>query len=285
MILSFHPCFDADVQIILADKPVDEGHIRLIKQAHAIILPQACSFELYKLCSHHCDHVFPNYDIRFSYPGKVGQSRLFQDLGLPHPFTKCWKNVDEMLDVIQKTGKFPHDLPFVIKANLIHEGEGTFIIRNSADMATAMEFLKSLETSGYQSFVSQEFIDSGGRILRVVIIGDQFITYWKAGPLSSHGVISISKGAQIIRGWADHLQAMARDLAKIFQQKSKANLAAIDFIFARKGDGQRPLFLEINYYFGRRGLGGSLRFYEILFQAVIQWLKQTGLNWKRVRLV
>ena len=60
------------------------------------------------------------------------------------------------------------------------------------------------------------------------------------------------------------------NLLERFLRATGINLAAMDILYS--GDG--PLFLEINYYFGRRGLGGSEQFYQFLNQAVKEWLSQ-----------
>ena len=48
------------------------------------------------------------------------------------------------------------------------------------------------------------------------------------------------------------------------------NLAAIDLLIPKI---EKPLFLEINYYFGRKALGGSDRFYQLLDKTIKEWLK------------
>jgi len=42
MILSFHPCFDANVQVILGARRLDSPDLELIRDAEAIVLPQGC---------------------------------------------------------------------------------------------------------------------------------------------------------------------------------------------------------------------------------------------------
>ena len=51
----------------------------------------------------------------------------------------------------------------------------------------------------------------------------------------------------------------------------KLNLAAFDLVFP-PGE-TAPVFLEINYTFGRTGLGGSEKFYILLQNAVDHWLQ------------
>ena len=36
----------------------------------------------------------------------------------------------------------------------------------------------------------------------------------------------------------------------------------------------KPLFLEINYFFGRKGLGGSEKYYKILQDEIDNWIKR-----------
>jgi ribosomal protein S6--L-glutamate ligase len=60
-------------------------------------------------------------------------------------------------------------------------------------------------------------------------------------------------------------------------------LAGFDFIFDERtlaAGRVEPLMLEINYYFGRTGLGGSEAFYKILTAEVDHWLAGLGLQRK-----
>ncbi len=283
MILSFHPCFEADAQIILGDKAIGEEHLHLIERARAIILPQSCHSGLYYLCRSKCRHIFPNYDARFLYPGKVGQTRLFERLSLPYPVTRIWPNVEELENFVQKKNGYPHKMPFIFKANLLHEGDGTFVVRRAEDFRSAANFMKKLERSGQTSFITQEYISTSGRVLRVVIIGRQLFSYWKEANGAKY-VVNLSKGARTNHELEPALQDLGKEWAKIFQQKTGVNLAAIDFIF-RAEDTSKPLFLEVNYYFGRRGLGGSLKFYELLYKTVKEWLDGVGVDHRNLKLV
>ena len=66
MILSFHPCYEGDKNIICAGRRPDEHDRAAMAQADAVILPQGCTRLLYEAARHHCLHVFPDYgfDIR-----------------------------------------------------------------------------------------------------------------------------------------------------------------------------------------------------------------------------
>ena len=60
MIVSFHPLFEADRNIICAGRE-DPAAIRA---ADAVILSQGCYRALYEMAWENCPHVFPNYDAR-----------------------------------------------------------------------------------------------------------------------------------------------------------------------------------------------------------------------------
>jgi ribosomal protein S6--L-glutamate ligase len=59
--------------------------------------------------------------------------------------------------------------------------------------------------------------------------------------------------------------------------KTGINLAGFDVIFEPVKEHIKPLMLEINYFFGRRGLGGSDAYYEILNREIRDWLNQLNL--------
>ena len=92
---------------------------------------------------------------------------------------------------------------------------------------------------------------------------------------------SVSKGARIDTESDPELCQQALGLTDGFCRRSRIDLAGIDFIFEENDPPQskpRPLLLEINYYFGRTGLGGSKRFYTLLEAAIDRWLAGLGLG-------
>ena len=91
---------------------------------------------------------------------------------------------------------------------------------------------------------------------------------------------SLAKGARIDTRADVRLRQTAEERARSLCRQTGIDLAGIDLIFkkerAKSGDPQ-PLLLEINYFFGRAGLGGSERFYALLRSAVDRWLANRGL--------
>jgi ribosomal protein S6--L-glutamate ligase len=285
MILSFHSCFLADTQIILGDGTLDAHDRRHIEAADVIILPQICPLELYQACKKASALLFPNYEARFEYPGKIGQSRLFKDFGLPHPKTKQWSSVKAFRNNRSKGGVFPHKMPFVIKADKTHEAEGVHIVQDSAALESALKAMERLEGSGLSGFVSQEWIETEGNVLRVIIMGRCLRSYWKRAEGSGEKVASISRGAKIDEKWRPDLQEKGKKQAQKLSAATGINLAALDFVFAFSHPDPLPLFLEANYSFGRQGLGGSRNFYLLLFAVLQEWLAEKGFDPDSVTLL
>ncbi|MGD9031454.1 MAG: hypothetical protein PVJ69_03090 [Desulfobacteraceae bacterium] len=278
MILSFHPCFLGDTLVILGDGTLDTHDLRHIHAAEAIILPQYCNSALYRACKSSSAQIFPNYDARFEYPGKIGQSLLFKKYKCPHPETQQWASVRTFKEAYEGERDFAHRMPFLIKGDQAHEAEGIYTITDRSALEASLEDLKRLEGSGGSGFISQELIRAEGNVLRVVIIGGRTISYWKRARERGQMITTISRGAEIDREWNPDLQTKGKTEAERFVAATGINLAAIDFVFDVNQPDPQPLFLEINYIFGRRGLGGSMRFYQLLSQALQEWLAERGFD-------
>ena len=281
MILSFHPCFTADHQIILGDRSLNEADHRLIRSAHAVILHQGRADGVFHECQNAGTPTFPNYEMRHAYPGKVGQSRLFHAFQLPHPRTFRWRRVD----LFNKVPRPPHEFPFVVKDDGSHEAEGVFVVTDPTSLKAALAFLSLKESGENNGFVTQDFVASGGNVLRSVIMGKQILTYWKRPIKPGQVITTISRGARIDHDWEPALQEKGKVQAQLLARRTGIDLAAVDFVFPLSKEDPEPLFLEINYFFGRRGLGGMDAYYRLLFRAIQNWLKGIGLSPETVELV
>jgi ribosomal protein S6--L-glutamate ligase len=285
MILSFHPCFDADVQVILGARRLDSSDLELMRNAEAIVLPQGCTEDLFHACSRSDALIFPNYEMRFKHPGKTGQSLLFKEFGLSHPVTLRWPTVDKFKKTCPDPELLPHNLPFLIKDDKSHEADGVYFVEGRSSLSEALDYLILRERSGMLGFVTQEFVPSGGNVLRVVIIGKRVITYWKRPNKTGQLITTISRDAIIDSEWKPDLQEKGKEQAHVLTEKTGINLAAVDFVFPFSVKNPEPLILEINYFFGRRGLGGTENYYRLLHQAVQDWLADAMLDPNSIRLV
>lgn len=278
MILSFHPCFTADFQIILGARSLDPEDILIINKADAVILPQGYSYEMYLACKERCKNIFPNYDSRYEYPGKTGQIRLFKKMYLPHPKSFLWESVQEFRRALKEREIYPPEKSFFIKSDKGHEGSGIYPVKDYDSLEIALGRLSLLEKSGSGEFITQELVPSRGNVLRVVIMGKNLISYWKRPKKKNGLVTTISRGAEIDKDWREDLQKKGRYLAGKLSSVSGINLAAVDMVFPLEMPDPSPLLLEINYYFGRRGLGGSMKYYGLLFETIREWLSEKGLD-------
>ncbi len=279
MVLSFHPCFEGDVNRLCAGREPDEEDLTAIRAADAVILPQGCAQPLYEMARSHCPRVFPDYTARFNYPGKIGQIHLFREMAVPHPPAACFKETGDF------RRRYPHFLPHapfcypvVFKFDWGGGGDNVFLVNSGMEMDAALQKAARYENSGQRGFLIQEYIPAGNRSLRVAVIGATLKTYWRTGGKPSSFLTNISKGGSIDDQAAPDLQARGAAAVGSFCKKTGINLAGFDLLFSTEDAQSPPLFLEINFFFGRRGLGGSERFYGLLVDEIRSWLRSVGLK-------
>ncbi|MCD6319875.1 MAG: glutathione synthase [Candidatus Desulfofervidaceae bacterium] len=270
-IISLHPYIKGDINFIIADKELSPRQKELIKQAKAIILSQGCKAEIYWFCRWHCPYVFPNYDYRYPGEGKIGDALLWQTLNLPHPRTIIYPDIHSFFAIHSLNfDRLPFPFPFVLKGNKGGEGDMVYMIENTRILEEILNMLSSLERHhNRHGFIIQEFIPAQTKDLRVIIIGKKRFFFWRIqkgggwkSNLAQGAVIDSDVSLEVQRAIAPYLDKLC--------QKTGINLAAIDILCPKD---KEPLFLEINYFFGRRGLGGSERFYQLLEEAVKEWLQ------------
>ncbi len=129
------------------------------------------------------------------------------------------------------------------------------------------------EKTGQKGFLLQEYIPSDNRSLRVALIGGKLISYWRVQKDTDNFRAGLSQGAVADFESDPKLIKAAEKNVKEFCKKTGINLAGFDFLFSSENNYNEPLFLEINYFFGRKGLGGSEKFYAILNREIRKWLK------------
>ena len=265
MILSFHPMIEADKNIICAGREPGDTDKEAIQNARAVILPQGCRISLYQMAVQHCPHVFPNYDAMIQYPGKTGQIRLFQKWQVPHPKSLVFDSLDQWHQARNIQIRFP----CVFKFSWGGEGHTVYYIDSQKALDTQIARAKEYENTGQYGFIVQDYIPCQGRSLRMVIVNQSIASYWRVQSDSFYS--NIAQGATIAYDIEPELVESAKLRMIDFCQKTHINLAGFDFIFHEKH--RLPLFLEINYFFGRKGLGGGEAFYKMLISGIKNWLK------------
>lgn len=279
MIVSFHPLYEGDVNLLCAGREPDDRDAAAVRGADIVILPQGCRRSLYEMAKTLCGKVFPNYDARFQYSGKIGQHRLFQKIGAPHPRTVAfsdWMDFCRQYPIFSET-TMPFSFPFIVKFDWGGEGMTVYRVDSVRCVEKIAETIKRFEGTGQKGFLFQEFIPSGNQTLRVVVIGKTLISYWKVQNRREGFKANIHQQASIDFHSAPELIAKGEAAVRVFCRQTGIDLAGIDILFS--GDRKRtPLFLEINYFFGRKGLGGSARYYEILMDEIRKWVENQNIS-------
>jgi ribosomal protein S6--L-glutamate ligase len=278
MILSYHPCFEADKNLLCAGREPGADDLEAIQAADAVILPQGCRQSLYKMARSNCKHVFPNFDAKFNHRGKIGQIQLFQEHHVFHPKTKVYRNIRTFSETYRNFSEnLIYDFPFVFKFDWGGDGDLVYLIRSVEHFSNILKVAEEFENSGQKGFIIQEYIPSNNRSLRVVVIGETFLSYWRIQHDADHFLSNVAKDAIIDYDLYPDMQATAVESVKQFCSLTKINLAGFDILFASETRTYTPIFLEINYYFGRRGLGGSEIFYDLLTKEIMKWIARIGL--------
>jgi len=273
MIVSFHPLIDADKNIICAGRQPDGEDLAAIKAAKAVVLGQGCYQSLYEMARTNCSNVFPNYDVKFKYPGKTGQIKLFREINAKHPASEIYSNIASFPKRYrQNPERLPSGYPIVFKLDWGGGGDTVYLVNSAEQLQKTIALTAGFEKSGQAGFLLQEYIPSGNKTLRVVVIGKRFISYWRVQQNRGNFYTNLSKGAVIDSEAEPALQQKAVAVVKELCQKTGINLAGLDVIFSSEDEDPAPLLLEINYFFGRTGLGGSEAYYRILQEEIQTWL-------------
>lgn len=279
MILSYHPCFEADKNRLCAGRNPGMDDLEAILAADAVILPQGCYESLYTMARSNCKHVFPNFDAKFKYKGKIGQIQLFQKINAAHPKTEIHLNMDAFSIHYGGLPEKPSfDFPFVFKFDWGGDGDQVYLIQSVENFSNMLQIARKYETSGQKGFIIQEYISANNRSLRVVVIGRTIVSYWRIQRDTDQFLSNIAKGAMIDYDADPDLQKSAIKSVKHFCGQTGINLAGFDILFPSRSKVKTPLLLEINYFFGRQGLGGSEKFYDILTIEIKKWIKSLGLS-------
>ncbi len=275
MILSFHPCFEGDRNILCAGREPDENDLAAVKTAEAVILPQGCRRSLFEMAREHAHHVFPNYEARFRYPGKIGQIHLFQNTGTLHPRSQTYASTNEFPWKSGAAAQLPGGFrfPVVFKFDWGGEGDTVFFLQDPSDLHNALTKARTFEVSGQTGFLIQQYVPANHRVLRVAVIGKSCISYWRVQNDKTLFEINLAKGAVIDATSDPHLRRQGIQAVRDLCRSTGINLAGFDLLFPAESIDSPPCFLEINYYFGRKGLGGSERFYALLAWQIRKWIK------------
>jgi ribosomal protein S6--L-glutamate ligase len=273
MILSFHPRVKGDVNLRLTLKGLFSAReIQLISSCRATIVTQSIKTHQYSACQKYCSNIFPDYTHRFGFEGKYGNIKLFRKFGVPHPDTVLYQSVEEFRLRHLEGQEALMPFPFVLKGDRGGGGWAVFLIRNQRDLVIHLDILNDAALHPTRRFIAQKYVAHGGRDLRVVVIGRISRAYWRCQNKPGEFRNNVGRGAVIDYEIDPGLRAKGIRCVEDFCANSGINLAAFDVLFDRSQKSPEPLLSEINFLFGRKGIGGSVPFYEVLNAAVNDWI-------------
>jgi ribosomal protein S6--L-glutamate ligase len=280
-IVSYHPGLAAEQNLLLvSQRPLDEGDRQAVAKAAAVLLPQVCRPDLHALVTSLGKPHFPRPAVQLTLDGKVGNHLLFTRLGLPCPAALVYPDLAAAARAwrdgqLARAGLAP---PLVAKGAGGGEGRNVFLVQDPGELLSLAGALETACTFGPPGLLLQEFIDSGGRDLRVLLVGDHQEAYWRLGQPGEFRN-NLSQGGRVERhAWPQEMAA-GLDLARRLQREAGLDLAGVDVLVPPHG---QPLLLEINFYFGRHALGGLEAWRRLHLRAVRAWLTSLGLDPARV---
>ncbi|MBS3809784.1 MAG: glutathione synthase, partial [Desulfobacterales bacterium] len=167
------------------------------------------------------------------------------------------------------------DFPLVFKYNGAGEGSSVWRVDDNRQMKRLLDQAAAWEKTGQYGFIIQQYIETGGRCLRVAVVGQTLISYWRIQQDPEIFSAAAARGAGIDHDSFPQLRAAGEEQVRRLCTRTGINLAGFDLIFPEDDPSAGPLLLEVNYYFGRRGLGGSEAFYRLLCIEIDKWLAET----------
>ncbi|UCG11140.1 MAG: hypothetical protein JSU72_11305 [Deltaproteobacteria bacterium] len=239
--------------------PEDPEVVRLIRSARGVVMPRGVSPKRYRQITSMARDWFPNLDIRFAYPGKTSQSLLFRRLRIRHPRTIVYPHPEGLMHA--EYYGLPLEYPFVVKGDTGGGGSAVFPVTCRRELVTALHQLPAQDP-----LLIQQWVEHGGMDLRVVVIGAKVMSYFRVGGGDFYN--NVCRGASIRREIFPELQEAGKAAVTSFCQLTGLNLAGFDLMFPDCGP---PVFIEINYGFGRKGLGGTPGFRHLFREAVDLW--------------
>jgi ribosomal protein S6--L-glutamate ligase len=277
MILSFHPRFKGDINLRLTLKGLfSDKETRLIASARGTVVTQSVKAHQYAFCRKHCSNLFPDYTYRFGFEGKYGNIQLFRKFDAPYPKSTCYESVEDFKLRHFKNQAAIMPFPFVLKGDRGGGGWAVFLIENENDLMMRLDILADENLHATRRFIAQTYVAHGGRDLRVVVIGKTSRAYWRCQYKPGEFRNNVGRGAVINYEIDPELRNEGVNCVENFCSMTGINLAAFDVLFDRSQRAPKPLLSEINFLFGRKGLGGSPRYYDLLNEAVRQWVDDLG---------
>lgn len=261
--VSFQPAVPMEENLPPYSDLADPAITGLLQQAAGVLLPQYVTQWRYAAIIRHARAWFPRLDARFTHYGKTRQIRLFREIGVRHPASRTYANPELLYrDFLENAP--PWGYPLVLKGDTGGGGSLVFPIYRPSDLPRYLDRLPPDRPALMQSWV-----EHGGKDLRVVVYGRHTVTYFRVGGGQFYN--NICRGGRLDHSGWPHLQEKGSAVVLSFCDRVGIDVAGFDLMFPDDGE---PVFVEINYHFGRKGLGGTQGHRAHLLQAIQSWRQQ-----------
>lgn len=238
----------------------DELVQRLLRGAAGVLVPEYLTPWRYADIIRHARAWFPRLEGRFNSCGKTKQIGLFRRLDVRHPESVLFESPLQLLSYFANNGS-PWGYPLVLKGDKGGGGSRVFPVRKSEDLPKLLGRLPE-----HDPVLLQKWVDHGGKDLRVVVYGDHAVSYFRVGNGAFYN--NVCRGGRLDHdGWPE-LQEKGARAVREFCRRARIDIAGFDLMFPDGGD---PVFVEINFHFGRKGLGGTEGHRKHILRAVRDW--------------
>ncbi len=241
----------------------DPETIDLLRKAAGVLLPSHISPWRYWGITRHAGDWFPRLEARFNFQGKTKQAYLFEKMGVRRPETLVFDTPRQLTDYLNLHGS-PWGYPFVLKGDLGGGGDTVFPVYEAGEIAAHL-----LTLPQDAPLLIQKWVQHGGKDLRVVIYGDHAVSYFRVGGGRFYN--NICRGGKLDHeGWPE-LQQKGVAAVLAFSRRAGIDIAGFDLMFPDEGE---PVFVEVNFHFGRKGLGGLKAHQGHVLRAIQSWRRR-----------
>lgn len=258
--VSFYPRIPMEENLSVFEDLDDPGIQQLLVHAAGILLPPYTPPWRYREITRLARNWFPRLEARFDCFGKSKQIQLFRRIGVRHPRTHLFANPSRLMDDFT-SGECCWEYPAVLKGDRGGGGSTVYPIYQPGDLPGCLDKLAQDEP-----VLLQTWVNHGGKDLRVVTYGDHTISYFRVGDGRFYN--NVCRGGRIDYELCPAQRRKGSWAVLEFCRRAAIDVAGFDLMFPDDGD---PVFIEINFHFGRKGLGGILGHHGHMLKAVRHW--------------
>jgi len=259
-IVSFRPMIQMEENLPPYVSLEDESIQGLLRGAAGVLLPEYLTPWRYANIIRHARAWFPRLEGRFNSCGKTKQTVLFRRLGVRHPESVLFGSSLQLMEYFRSSGS-PWGYPLVLKGDKGGGGSRVFPVWRAENLPRLLMRLPEGEP-----VLIQQWVHHGGKDLRVVMYGDHAVSYFRVGNGAFYN--NVCRGGRLDHdGWPE-LQEKGVRAVREFCRRARIDIAGFDLMFPDEGD---PVFIEINFHFGRKGLGGTEGHRSHVLEAIRDW--------------